>query len=237
MPFTGVGLNPNENVYVIRSADDLPDEFDEYVIYHLLYDAGDGTGLYMSPDGVNLVKILEVPYTDTFWDDMRMPASAIDPPGTASDPDFDTTNGGWLFAATGTELIFLQVQIPHTWNEGTTLKPHVHWQKTTSAAGNVVWELQYKWAPIAEVMDAAFTTLSSSTVVPGTPDNNTANEHLITSLGDISATGKQISDMLMMKFSRLGSDAADTYGADSRLLEFDIHYEVSTPGSDQEFIK
>ena len=78
-------------------------------------------------------------------------------------------------------------------------------------------------------------TLTQSTVVAGTPDNDTANEHLITAFTDISGAGKQISDMLILRLSRLGSDAADTYGADARLLEFDIHYQRFGFGSREEF--
>ena len=37
MPFTGVSLNPTENIYVIQTADDLPDEPEYYVLYHLVY--------------------------------------------------------------------------------------------------------------------------------------------------------------------------------------------------------
>ena len=171
------------------------------------------------------------------WEDLRFPATAINPPGQASDPDFDTTNGGWLFAAVGTELLFLIAQLPHAWVTGRDLAPHVHWQKTTSAAGNVVWRLSYKWAPIGAVMDAAFTDVDASTVAAGTPDNDTADEHLITPFTALSGTGKGISDMLVMKLARIGGDAADTYGADARLLEFDIHYEVDSFGSNQEFVK
>ncbi len=174
---------------------------------------------------------------DPQWDDLRFPASAVNPPGQASDPDFDTTNGGWLFDDNSTEIVFLMAQMPHAWRQGTTLKPHVHWQKTTSAGGDVYWQLDYKKAPIGEVMDAAFTTIYSTTVATGTPDNDTANEHLITPLGDIAMPGGELSDMLIMKLSRFGSNGADTYGADARLLEFDIHYEIDGFGSGREFIK
>jgi hypothetical protein len=54
MPIT---LNPTENVFVVPTADNLPDELSRFVIYHLLYDPGDGEGLYYSPDEINLVKI------------------------------------------------------------------------------------------------------------------------------------------------------------------------------------
>ena len=78
-------------------------------------------------------------------------------------------------------------------------------------------------------MDTDFTTLSASTPVTGTPDTNEANKHLITSLGDISATGKHLSDMLVMILTRIST--GDTYGADARLLEFDIHYQIDAFGS------
>lgn len=172
---------------------------------------------------------------DTFWDDMRFPASAINPPGQASDPDFDTTNGGWLFAAAGTEVIFLAAQMPHAWKEGSTIHPHIHWQKTTSAGGDVLWRLEYKKAPIGEVMDAAFTALDVTTTV--TTDNDTANEHLISGFGEITMVGGQLSDMFLMKLSRIGADGSDTYGADARLLEFDIHFEIDGFGSGETFTK
>ena len=171
------------------------------------------------------------------WDDLRFPAGAANPPGLASDPAFDTTNGGYLFDATGTEVLFFQAQMPHAWKEGSIIRPHVHWQKTTSAAGDVYWQLDYKKAPIGAVMDAAFTTLSVATTVGGTPDNDLAGEHLISSFGDVDMSGNELSDMLLIKLSRIGGNAADTYGADARLLEFDIHYQRDSAGSGREFIK
>ena len=187
------------------------------------------------------------PYYDTrrlldhppFWDDLRFPAVAINPPGAASDPAVEAGSGTFLFAATGTELVYLQAQMPHAWAPATIIGPHLHWQKTTSAAGDVVWELAYKWAPINEVMDAAWTIDTVSSTVPGTPDTDTADKHLISSFGAlaIDTTDKDISDMLLIRLSRLGSDASDTYGADARLLEFDIHYQIDGFGSDAEFIK
>lgn len=170
------------------------------------------------------------------WDDLRFPATAINPPGLAADPDFDTTNGGWLFAAGSTETLFMIAQLPHAWNEGSTLKPHVHWMKTTSASGNVLWRMTYRWSPTGEVWGST-TDLDVTTTVAGTPDTDTANLSLISSFGEIDASDKQISDMLVIQLSRIGGDASDTYGADARMLEFDIHYQLDSFGSNQEFTK
>lgn len=51
------GLNPIENVYVVATAADLPDVLSRFIIYHLLYDPGDGVGLYYSDDESTLTPV------------------------------------------------------------------------------------------------------------------------------------------------------------------------------------
>lgn len=170
------------------------------------------------------------------WEDLRFPATAINPPGAASDPDWDASNGGWLFDAGGTEVLYVLAQLPHSWAEGTTLHPHVHWEKSTSAAGNVLWQLRYQWSPIGKVRES-LVTLNSTTVKFPSTDPNTANLQMITELGHIQATGKNVSDMLVMRLERVGGNAADTYGADARLLEFDIHFQKNALGSEIEYTR
>ena len=128
-------------------------------------------------------------------------------------------------------------QLSHTWREGTPITPHVHWSKTTSASGNVEWLFDYKWAPIGEVLDGSWTQIAEDATVSGTPDTDTANKHLITSFGEISTTGKQISDMLLMKVTRVPTATNDTYEADARLWELDIHFQVDGRGSTKEYVK
>jgi len=48
---------PLDNVYVIKTADDLPQELSQWTLYHLLYDPGAGVGLYYSPDGLALTRL------------------------------------------------------------------------------------------------------------------------------------------------------------------------------------
>lgn len=184
---------------------------------------------------ITLSQVLRTQHpTVPVWDDLRFPASnssSID----GFQPSVESETGLLLFSATFDRKIGYLAQLPHWWKEGSTIKPHVHWQKTTSEAGNVLWRLGYKWAPIGEVMDASFSILSSAT--PAVSDADTADVGAITALGDIDATGKTISDMLVMVFSRLGSDALDTYGEDARLLEFDLHIQRDGNGSTEEFTK
>lgn len=163
------------------------------------------------------------------WEDLRFPANQLRINPATTKPDADTTIGGLLFAHDSTETVTAIAQLPHAWDEGSVLKPHVHWTKTSSASGGVYWQLAYRWAPIGEVFDADWTTIGSATA--DVSDGNTANQHALTVLADITATGKQISDCLILQLSRVHDNAADNYGADARLLEFDIHYRVNSFGS------
>lgn len=176
-------------------------------------------------------------YAHAYWTDLKAPATAINPPGAASDPDVEATTGLLLFDSGGTELIYTALQMPHEWVEGSFIVPHVHWTKTSSAAGNVVWQLRYRYANAGEVFTGWSAALQQSSVVAGTPDNNTDWEHLISSFGSVEIPTGLISMMLIVEIARIGGDAADTYAADARLLEFDIHYQLNAPGSVEQFEK
>lgn len=176
-------------------------------------------------------------YGNAFWDDMRAPASAINPPGQASDPDVEAATGLFLFSPTVTELVYVAMQLPHAWCEGTQMVPHVHWTKTSSAAGDVMWQLRYRWANPGGVFTDWSSALQQASVVAGTPDDDTDWRHLISSFGEIVIPDGLISMMLLLEISRIGGDAADTYGADARFLEFDTHYQINAPGSVEQFEK
>lgn len=166
------------------------------------------------------------------WDDLRFPVTAINPPGAASDPDVDATDGTLLFDASSTELVFVQVQMPHRWKLGSPIAPHVHWCKTTSAAGTVSWQLEYRWAEIGSVLSAWSSSDEATLVVS---DGDTAEQHALSSFTQISPPANGVSSMFLMKISRVGG--SDTYGADAKLLEFDIHYQIDSRGSDTEYVK
>jgi len=183
-------------------------------------------------------EIGSIGHYDEAWDDLRFPAQAINPPGGVADADLDPNTGLLLYDAASTEVALGVAQMPHTWDEGTAIVPHVHWQKTTSAAGNVLWRLEYEIVENGDVAAMDYgTTLDAATVVLGTPDDNTANRVLISSFGEVDMTDKIISCLIFWKLSRIGGDALDTYGADARLVEFDIHYRKNAFGSQGQFTK
>jgi hypothetical protein len=163
------------------------------------------------------------------WDDLRFPASSINPAGQTGpaeiDVDADAFPGSLLFAATGSTMIAGLAQLPHEakYGEGGVLRPHIHWAKTTSAAGAVVWAFYYRW--IGNVGDVAGNWSSADNGTLAVSHANTANKHALTAFTELSLTDKRPSCMLAFKLLRLGGDSADDYGASARLFEIDFHFQ------------
>jgi hypothetical protein len=168
-----------------------------------------------------------------YWDDLKAPATAINPPGAAADPDVSADTGLLLFDAAATEVCFITMQMPHGWVEGSVIVPHVHWHKTTSAAGTVAWRLRYRYSNPRAVM-SAWSDPITATPTP-VADEDTAEKHAISTFGNVQYTDGKISMMWLFELARVGS--ADTYAADAELLEFDIHYQISQPGSALQWTK
>lgn len=169
-------------------------------------------------------------FEEIYWDDLRAPASGLNPTGPTSPATVDTTDGSLVFT-TGNAIV-AWFQMPHNWKQGSILKPHIHWAKTTSAAGIVNWKIKYKMANIGDVF-SSFTTLASG--INTISDSNTAYKHALTEFADINAYGKTLSSMLCLYLERVTS--GDTYGADVNLYEIDVHYQVDGFGSDREYVK
>jgi len=170
------------------------------------------------------------------WDDLRFPATGLNPPGAVSDPDVDTTDGTLLFDKASTETIVGIAQVPHAWKVGTNLRPHIHWTPTDDTAGDVVWKLEYKVAPIGDDVPAAYTAATTTATIAA--DSDTL--HILTEFDDIDmseVTG--LSCIILWKLSRIGgsTDPADDYDNDAKLLELDFHYQIDSVGSDTEYVK
>lgn len=162
------------------------------------------------------------------WEDLRFPASGINPPGAASDPGVDTGDGRLVFSASAENIVAMQVQMPHAWKEGSTIHPHVHWSPTSTNTGNVLWRLKYKVANIGAAFPAEFTPIDILQAGSGTSD-----AHQMATFPTITMTGKTVSCMLLLLLSRVGNDGTDDYTGTAKLNEFDIHYQVDGFGSYQ----
>ena len=193
----------------------------------------------LDSDGITLL--------DTVWDDLRVNAYSTKL-GGSKDPDFAKIldNGAssqgvfaYLFSATSEEEVYFAVQIPHNYKYGTDLKPHVHWSPVANggAGENVSWGLEYSLQEIGA-------TFPNTTIIYGdtsVPDETlVADRHYLTELTAIDGSAiDSVSAMLVCRLFRdaTGAGGTDDYSSDVALLEFDLHYEIDSLGSAEEYTK
>lgn len=177
-----------------------------------------------------------ITYTDTYWDDLRVPLSNTQLNPAQSEPDFEDTGDGvfaWGFD-TGNdsiESLHFIAQLPHLYKEGTDIDCHIHWFPNTTNTGDVVWKVFWKIASINDTFSAvdSFRTVEAAGgVVFG---------HQLTDIGDIDGTGIDISAVIMGNITRLGTATDDTYTGTVYGLEIDFHYQIDAPGSETEMVK
>ena len=174
------------------------------------------------------------------WDDLRV---TLDKGSSAATLGYVFGNSGpqiWYFRDNNSlEAMSFTVQLPHSWKEGSTIYPHIHWTPDETRSGDVEWNFDYTWANYDASTPEVFPAITTNAVVSSGP--YTANTHLITPLTPgnegLTATGKKISSILICRIWRDSSNPADTYNAYSGLLFIDFHYQLDTFGSREEYVK
>lgn len=145
-------------------------------------------------------------------------------------PDFDTTNIGLLFPQNNTaEIVYITVQLPHSWEEGTTIYPHIHVRQ--SANQQAVFKLDYIWYNAGDTIPTVWQTLTLNEYA--LPYTSGSISQIIKSTNGISGSGKLISSLLKIKLYR----DDNVYTGDMLADQFDIHIEIDSYGSATQFSK
>lgn len=171
------------------------------------------------------------------WEDYPVPANTIRLLGLGADPSWTDAWGAngaiylLTFSAAAAEEVHFAVQFPHGWQEGTNLRPHVHWAPSGTNTGNVLWKLEYSWANINEAFPNPV-TISALDAGAGV-----ARTHQIAAFDEIDGSDKTMSSMICCRLYRDGGDADDTLTNAAYLLEFDFHILKDSQGSVDEYNK
>lgn len=165
------------------------------------------------------------------WEDLRAPASGINPIGSPSPATPSNTDGSLTFSKGNVCVAWFQ--LPHSWKIGSNVKLHIHWSKSTTNAGDVNWQMKYKWGNIGDVMPA-FSLFSKGTEV--IPNSNIVDKHSLLEWSALSGVGKTLSSMICVFLERV-NDGDDTFTGNANLYEIDLHYQIDSMGSRQETIK
>lgn len=129
--------------------------------------------------------------------------------------------------------IFFEIQMPHTWAEGTPVIPHIHFSPTTTDTGTIRWGLEWTCASVNEAFPETQFNYAERTI-----DSADQYGHRIpASFGELDCSDKLISAVMLGRIFRNSSHANDDLNATVGFLSFDLHFMVNTLGSELEFIK
>jgi len=179
---------------------------------------------------MTLASSLYIAINGPSWDDLRAPASSIPLQGQSGDPDADV-DGTLLFDNSVAEQVGIIFQMPHAW-KSTNVKFHVHWSKSTDAAGDVEWEMRSRIFNNNTVPGAWSSWVAATTRSKAIASDQTV---LIDGWAETDMTGLIGSCMISIQLRRNPDATDDTYAADARLWEADLHYQHYGLGSQEEY--
>lgn len=176
-------------------------------------------------------------YSDTYWEDLRVPLTNTRINPANSEPDFEDRGDGlfaWGFDADSDSswVLNFTAQTPHERKDSTGLEAHIHWDPETSAAGNVVWKLVISTANI----NGEWTATDTLRIVAAAGE--VALQYQLDDFGMVPGSDTlRISSGILGSLARMGDAPDDTYGGIAYGVEIDFHYQINSPGSREEIIK
>lgn len=168
-----------------------------------------------------------------YWDDLRFSVSNTRLPGSkAAIPTLYQGTEVLALPTNQDATVYFQVQMPHTWVEGTDIEIHYHYALSANGAANdsIRTVFTYSWSNINGTIPAP-TTINITNDVSSKIDST----HYLKDLGVVSATGKTISSVLLCSITRDVSE--DNYSGSVYILYVDVHHLTDGKGSRQELVK
>ena len=168
------------------------------------------------------------------WDDMLAltPAPTQSGGTTPTSIDFGVGSAIRALAFSIGDGINGMVQFSHSYKEGSSVEPHIHWAPITTSTDNVKWQLDYYWLNINQAASGA----PASDTCEQAGSGAAWNSQYVGFLPFITGTGKNISSIFMFKLTRIAATAPEMVGRVA-LLAFDIHYAKDAIGSRQDNAK
>lgn len=184
-----------------------------------------GKGVVISTDSA-----IRLHGTATVWEDLMMPFTTGEN-ATVGYPTFNADSLWYNFVIDTSGItkciIYMPVQMPHRWKEGSTVYPHIHYHHVT-AQGTPTFKVKYKWVNTGSLTgDWKWLTMETTS---GTTNNT---HQMCYSTSGISGSGKTISSILLCMIyltAQTGTGGIDAY-------QFDIHHEINSLGSNTETSK
>ena len=182
----------------------------------------------------------------TAWNDMQVSSSAMRTGGTAL--TFDVLSGAgatanYQYRFDTTDEVYMTIQFSHQMKVNSIISPHLHIVNRTNLTGvasTIYFTMSYAWGNINSNYASTAGVINFTSITASKDLRNLGQfYHTIVDFGQITPLVNQgnISSILLVKLVRNNTGTNVYSGNEIFTLGFDIHYEIDTIGSRQEFIK
>ncbi len=170
----------------------------------------------------------------TCWDDLSVPLTR-DKQGQSSKPDYDFTNLGLLFPQNDTgEIVYLVLQMKHAKKLGSDIKLHIHYIQNSS--DKPIFDVEYKFYNNGATVPGSWTTVSTNDT-DGDKGVFTYISGDLLQIATFPAIAAPANETVSANFEfKLYRNDNDMNG-DVLTKYIDIHYEINTLGSPEEYSK
>ena len=176
-------------------------------------------------------------FADTHWTDLRFPPGTTKLDST-NPPDETIYKGGQVlaFSSSVNNKLYFTAQMPHGWKLGSTIDVHLHIVLPVAGSGagveNVKFDVTHSIAMIGGTFPAETTITATRDV-----QNDPADKHIYFDISDIDMSSfAGLSTVILFSLER-DTGVANDYANDIYIVEADVHYQMDSPGSDEELAK
>ena len=166
------------------------------------------------------------------WTDFSVPLTR-DKQGQSSKPDYDFTNLGLLFPENDeSEIVYINLQMLHQKALQSAIEIHVHYIQ--SSADQPIFELQYKFYNNSAAVPGSWTTIDTHLV----KGKYTYTSGSILQKGIFPSIAAPANETLSANIDiKLYRQTGDGVAGDILTKYIDIHFQIDSLGSAQEYIK
>ena len=180
------------------------------------------------------------------WDDEKFPLTAARLDISRGYIDQDYFNGGVKFqtgARYPNDPASMVGQMPHSWLQGSEIRPHIHWFQNQNARPNWLLAIKIKNNGTEDIDETNYSNYTFRTFTEDVYTYTSGGLRQITTAPSIDMTGIHISAPIHVVLFRDNTNASglfagsDPYSGKALLYQFDFHYQKDSFGSWEEWNK
>jgi hypothetical protein len=168
------------------------------------------------------------------WDDFKLFAQGVNPPGAATDPNISQITGLWEFQSNRTAVLAGTAQFPHNFVPSIA-RPHFHFRSKSDPAGSgdTYWRFEYLIYTATGLVPNSYT--AEDAIVNVLNHSGGQAYAQIFSFSNVDISSLDDSSFIDWRLSRIPGEAADVYSDSVVVVDLDMHVQIDSLGSVEEF--